>query len=336
MLLLVCFGSAGMTYAASTPPIDMSVVQQATPSPTFAPAATSASTADPTASPLRLTPDPTSALPSLSTKPVTSATSAPTPKPTPRLTPRPTRKPTPEPTPELTPEPTPAATPHPTPTPTPSPISPSSHEYTPAPDALAGRLLRHGDRSKAWVALSFDDCYNTAAVRQIAAILREQAAPGAFFPVSDAVVASPGLWQSIAADFPVGNHTQHHAVLTRLDRNAILDEVAGAQELITRTLGRDPLPVFRPPDGALNATVMDAAQEMKLGVVTWDVDTRDWQRTTTAEDIINSALAARNGSVILMHAARQSTIEALPLVIAGLRERGFEIVGLDKLLGLPW
>jgi peptidoglycan/xylan/chitin deacetylase (PgdA/CDA1 family) len=45
--------------------------------------------------------------------------------------------------------------------------------------------------------------------------------------------------------------------------------------------------------------------------------------------------AARNGSIVLMHDGA-NVVEALPEIINGLRARGFRLVSLDELLGLPW
>ena len=73
--------------------------------------------------------------------------------------------------------------------------SPTSTSLT-APDGLAGGCCATAHAARPLVALSFDDCYSTTAVRAIAQILRDAGAPGTFFPVSDAVVASRALWRS--------------------------------------------------------------------------------------------------------------------------------------------
>lgn len=44
----------------------------------------------------------------------------------------------------------------------------------------------------------------------------------------------------------------------------------------------------------------------------------------------------RNGDIILMHSNedKSETAKAVPLIISGLQQQGFEIVGLDTLLGV--
>jgi peptidoglycan/xylan/chitin deacetylase (PgdA/CDA1 family) len=73
--------------------------------------------------------------------------------------------------------------------------------------------------------------------------------------------------------------------------------------------------------------------------VTWDVDTIDWRPIAndppgpTADQIVAKVLAnARNGSIVLMHLGGYETYEALPRVVGGLRDRGFELATLDELL----
>ena len=42
---------------------------------------------------------------------------------------------------------------------------------------------------------------------------------------------------------------------------------------------------------------------------------------------------AQAGSIVLMHLGGYETLEALPRVVDGLREAGFDLVTLDELLG---
>ena len=333
-LLMVASLAAGcVTIGATVAELPPATSAPVTPFATATASPAARSTAAPTSAP-GMTPTPTPApTPAMTPAPTPTASPSPTPRPTATRSPRRS----PQPTSGASPTPHPTATPSPTDTPTPTPTDGlPTFTFKQAPDRLVGRVLDHGSRNDKVVALTFDDCYNTSDVRQIADILRSEGVGASFFPVGEAVKASPSLWRSIAADFSIGNHTMHHAVLTRLDYAGAYIEVGRAQQQIGEIIRRDPIPAFRPPDGSTNATVLQVANDLGLAIVKWDVDTRDWEKTTTADQIVARALKAQDGSIILMHAMRPSTIEALPLVIAGLRERGFEIVGVDQLLGLPW
>jgi peptidoglycan/xylan/chitin deacetylase (PgdA/CDA1 family) len=67
----------------------------------------------------------------------------------------------------------------------------------------------------------------------------------------------------------------------------------------------------------------------------WSVDTRDWTRPGVY-GIVNTALAfARNGSIILMHDGggnRSETVEAVPIIIRVLLQRGFKLVTMIQLI----
>ena len=90
---------------------------------------------------------------------------------------------------------------------------------------------------------------------------------------------------------------------------------------------------MRPPYGATNGVVAAAAGEKGfLYVVLWDVDTNDW-RGLSASTIRDHVLShAHNGAIVLMHLSAPNTAAALPGIITGLRNRGYELVTVSALL----
>jgi peptidoglycan/xylan/chitin deacetylase (PgdA/CDA1 family) len=76
----------------------------------------------------------------------------------------------------------------------------------------------------------------------------------------------------------------------------------------------------------------------------WDVDARDWDfKNSPADAIVNRILAqVKANSVIVLHDGRdthigyprKNTVNALPILIADLKERGYTFVTVDKLLHL--
>jgi peptidoglycan/xylan/chitin deacetylase (PgdA/CDA1 family) len=93
--------------------------------------------------------------------------------------------------------------------------------------------------------------------------------------------------------------------------------------------------LFRPPYGSYDATTMRELRAMHLLMVLWSVDTDDYLQPGVST-IVERALAETHpGEIILMHDAggvRTQTIEALPLIIKGLREKGFHLVTVPQLL----
>lgn len=206
-----------------------------------------------------------------------------------------------------------------------------------APPALGAtaRIVSNGSRSQPVVALTFDDGDSPAAVSSILGILRAADVPATFFPIATAMRAAPAVWQRVAnAGYPIGNHSVTHPELTTLSDARLRYEVQEATAIITATSGRPPIDVLRPPYGAWNERVAAAAAAGGYPtLMLWDVDPRDWSgiaATTIVERVLG---AARDGSVILLHAGPNHTPEALPAIITGLRARGFGFATVPQLIG---
>ena len=88
---------------------------------------------------------------------------------------------------------------------------------------------------------------------------------------------------------------------------------------------------FAPPYGEFNDTVLEAASKTGHQVILWTVDTVDWQKPPPSEIVSRVFDGIENGAIILMHPTEQ-TNEALPKMIKGLREQGYQIVPLEKLI----
>jgi peptidoglycan/xylan/chitin deacetylase (PgdA/CDA1 family) len=78
------------------------------------------------------------------------------------------------------------------------------------------------------------------------------------------------------------------------------------------------------------------AANLGYHTVYWSIDPRDWDSTTTAQDIFNRVLnssALKPGAIILMHVNSPNEQYALDSVIIGLEQPGYSIVPLSQLLG---
>jgi peptidoglycan/xylan/chitin deacetylase (PgdA/CDA1 family) len=138
--------------------------------------------------------------------------------------------------------------------------------------------------------------------------------------------------------FALGNHTWDHPDLTTLDADAIEAQLTRTEQAVVDLTGRSTRPFFRPPYGTHDADVRAAAGELGWAyTVMWDVDTIDWKPVEdggpTADDIVARVLSrARGGSIVLMHLGGYHTLEALPGIVQGLRDRGLEPVTLETML----
>jgi peptidoglycan/xylan/chitin deacetylase (PgdA/CDA1 family) len=152
----------------------------------------------------------------------------------------------------------------------------------------------------------------------------------------------PELARRIADDgHLVGNHSHYHVRMPLLTDDGLRADVRDAQEAIEEIAGVDPRPWFRCPFGAGHEDLRVLATLEQLGYreVGWDVELEDWEPWRTAEDVasdaVRGALAHGDGAVVLLHTWPQTTAEALPQIIEGLREAGADLVTIDPLERLP-
>lgn len=95
-----------------------------------------------------------------------------------------------------------------------------------------------------------------------------------------------------------------------LQRNNQAIEAAGA-----------PKPtIYRPPYGTLNGTIRQAANDLGLVAITWDVDSADWNNAS-ASAIVSAVGRLQDGQVILMHENQPNSLAAIPQIAANLEAR---------------
>ena len=203
---------------------------------------------------------------------------------------------------------------------------------------VRGRIVERvvPPRRKGRVALTFDDGPGPY-TPQVLAELRSLHVRATFFVIGHNVAQSPGIVRALrAAGMVVGNHSWSHPNLTKLSLSKQRAQVRRTQDVLQATIGQRPR-FFRPPMWAWNRTTARAVAEEGMVGILFSVDTRDWSRPGVTA-IVRQALTARDGQIIALHDAggdREETVQALPLIVKGLRARGLEPVTLDQLFQGP-
>ncbi len=204
----------------------------------------------------------------------------------------------------------------------------------PAPGAP--NVVFHGARTDRVVALTFDDGYAPANVRQIFIELTQAGVPATFFVNGAYLRWDPGLWRSIAAaGYPIGNHTVLHEDVQGRPPGQVEADLVRNARLVQRVTGHAMIPVFRPPYGYHDAASDSAAAAAGFPtIVLWDVTGGDASLHATDASVLAGASAGRPGSIVLLHAGPSVTPRILPALIAAYRARGFGFVTVPQLLGL--
>lgn len=195
-------------------------------------------------------------------------------------------------------------------------------------------ILRHGPRDEPRVALTFDDNFRDERALPILQTLQDYNVPATMFLVGHYVNAFPNVTEKIAeGGFEVGDHTFGHPSLPGLSWGDMRREIGGGTDAFRSATGLPTASLFRSPYGATTGRVTEAAgAEGFRYLVLWDVDPNDW-RGYSAPAIRDHVLRnAQNGSIVLLHLSAPHTAEALPGIITGLRDRGFQLVTVTGLL----
>jgi peptidoglycan/xylan/chitin deacetylase (PgdA/CDA1 family) len=187
------------------------------------------------------------------------------------------------------------------------------------------------------VALTFDDGPSPDYTATMLTTLERTHTPATFFLVGTNVQQYPALVRREGGDgFTLGIHTWDHPDMTTLSSQQREWELAATARAIHAALGANYcLRFWRPPFGAYNDAVVSQARSLGLSTVTWDLDPQDWTAPGVQTIVARVLSRVHPGAIILLHdgySSRWQTAQALPLIIKGLKRRGFVPVTLAQLV----
>ena len=253
----------------------------------------------------------------------------------------PIETPTPAKTETTTPAPAPAPTPAPTPTPTPAP-APSPAPVKDSGLNLAASKLVWGGTSTSeakQIALTFDSGWEYDKTLQLLDVLDEYQVKATFFLRGGWVNDYPDMTREIASrGHLIESHSQAHGHMNAMTEDEVSADILESTNIISNTTGYTPT-MFRPPYGEYNNRLLNVLGEQGyLYAVMWTIDSHDWAETmngvnVTEQYIIDRVLnKASDNGMVLMHIGGYQTINALPEIITGLRDAGYELVRMDELI----
>jgi len=189
------------------------------------------------------------------------------------------------------------------------------------------------------VALTFDDAPDNTFTPLVLDALKEAGVQATFFVVGQRVEKYPEVMRRIVQEgHVVGNHSYSHANLPKLSDADFRSQITRTDELIRQYTGYVPS-YIRPPYGNINEEQLKWFAGQHRKVVNWNVDSLDWKGLTKDEVAANILDHVKPGAIILQHsgggvgAELTGTVEALPIVIAKLREQGYRMTTIPRLLG---
>ncbi|WP_326558103.1 polysaccharide deacetylase family protein [Micromonospora sp. NBC_01796] len=184
----------------------------------------------------------------------------------------------------------------------------------------AGPSAAAANCSNGYVALTYDDGPNPGTTSTLINTLTANGVRATFFNIGQKAQQNQSLVRAQQqAGMWIGNHSWTHPHLTQMSAAQITSELSQTQQAIQQATGTAPR-LFRPPYGETNATLRSVESQLGLTEVLWSVDSQDWNGASTAQ-IVQAAGTLQNGGVILMHDGYQTTINAIPQIVANLTSR---------------
>jgi len=189
--------------------------------------------------------------------------------------------------------------------------------------ALAGALLLQPFTSNAacngYVGITFDDGPTSNTATLISLLKQNNLTPVTWFNWGQRVAGNPSLISQELTVGEVQNHSYTHPHMSGYSYQQVSSELSQANQAI-QNAGAPKPKLYRAPYGELNSTIRQAAKDLGLFAMTWDVDSGDWNGASTAS-IVNANNQLQNGQVILMHDGYANTNNAIAQIAANLRAK---------------
>lgn len=195
------------------------------------------------------------------------------------------------------------------------------------------------------LALTFDDGPNGAATEKILDALKRCNVRATFFLIGTNVTRYPELARRIAREgHAIGNHTFNHLRFDQVSFHAMSQDIAAGADAIAAATGARP-EWFRPPYGINGFGLEEICRANGCAIAGWSGHAGDWNPHSAAEIAERIVSQATPGDVLLLHdgwetrpSDRQSTVDAVPLILERLLANGLQPVTLPELrrqLGPP-
>jgi peptidoglycan-N-acetylglucosamine deacetylase len=195
------------------------------------------------------------------------------------------------------------------------------------------KVICSADTNRKEIAISFDDGPSLSYTPEILKILKEEDVKAAFFCIGKNIPGNERLLrQTIAEGHTVGNHSYtHHTWFDMFSAGQMLGDLEMMDHEMHRVTGLQPK-LFRPPYGVTNPNLKKAIIKGGYTPIGWSVRSFD----TVIKDekkLLNKVIRSLEpGAVFLFHDTSKTTLDMLPAFIKEVKNRGYNIVPLDKLL----
>jgi peptidoglycan/xylan/chitin deacetylase (PgdA/CDA1 family) len=190
--------------------------------------------------------------------------------------------------------------------------------------------------------LTFDDGVSEN-FKAVLDILEKEKVKATFFVIGSTLL-NPHKHQLLKKAYDqghtIGNHTWTHPWLTKISEKQLEKEVGDTQNGIN-AIAPNNIKFIRPPFGAVNQKVYSKLNKMGYTVVTWNLDTMDWNVKNNKDRMrskvipyLNQKNSGKHSYILLQHDRRLASVELVPEFIKAAKLNGYRVVSLQECLGM--
>ena len=188
------------------------------------------------------------------------------------------------------------------------------------------------ETDKKVIALTFDAAWGADKTQGILDVMEQYGAKGTFFLVGFWIDKYEKETKAIAeAGFDIGNHSRNHLNMPKLSENEIKNEIEYVNDRVFDLTGKKPK-YFRAPFGDYSNKLMTSLEELNMVGVQWSIDSLDWKGLSAKQIYERVVPKAKSGDIVLFHNNSEHILDALPMILTGLRAKGFRFVTLSEIV----
>lgn len=185
------------------------------------------------------------------------------------------------------------------------------------------------------IAISFDDGPATNYTPEILQLLKQENIKATFFCIGRFITGNEKILKQIKEEgHIIGNHSySHHFWFDMFSSGKMLDDLKKMDIETEKVTGVRPK-LFRPPYGVTNPNLKKAIIKGGYTPVGWSVRSMDTVIKDKERLLSKIKGALKPGAVFLFHDTSKTTLNVLPEFIKEVKNNGYHIIPLDKLLHL--
>ncbi|MBQ9114910.1 MAG: polysaccharide deacetylase family protein [Clostridia bacterium] len=188
------------------------------------------------------------------------------------------------------------------------------------------------ERSDNKVALTFDCAWGADKTKLIMDEIEKNSYKCTFFVTGFWVDANKDLVNEInERGHQVANHSENHLHLGEANTQTIATEIDTTSNKIKEIVGTSPL-YFRAPFGEYDNGLINALNERQTQCIQWSIDSLDWKGLTGKEIADRVSSKIKSGDIVLFHNNSEHILDALPLIMLTLKNKGLSAVRVDELV----